>query len=285
MEYKNIGSIKLPALGLGTWEIGGRFEANYSRKQQEINLIKTAIELGFTHIDTSEVYGNGLTEEIVGEAISSFDRKKLFITSKLWHTHLNYEDAIHSLTKSLKRLKTDYLDLYFVHKPGTSMNLKQTMNAFEHLMEKKLIRNIGLSNFTKKQIEEAQRYLSKSKITALQNEYNLLSRDENALDICNKQNMVFIAYRPLMKGRLAKPGIRILDELAEKYSKTQAQIALNWVVSKPNIIAIPKASTKEHLAENLGAVGWEMERQDYEALDRIRQPFASSMKRFLKRYV
>lgn len=285
MEYKKIGNTKVPVLGLGTWEIGGRFEAKESERKKGIEIIKTAIEMGFTHIDTSEVYGSGLTEEIVGDTIRSFDRKKLFITSKLWHTHLNFDDAISSLNKSLKRLKTDYLDLYFVHKPGTNMNLRQTMNAFETMMKNKTIRNIGLSNFTKKQIKEAQRYLSKSRVTALQNEYNLLSRDEDALDMCNKQDIVFIAYRPLMKGKLAKPGIRLLDELAKKYNKTQAQIALNWLVSKPRIVAIPKASTKEHLGENLGAIGWKMETEDYKNLDLMRQPAVSSMKRFLKRYI
>ncbi len=285
MEYKTISGIKLPVLGLGTWEIGGRFEADESEKNKGIKIIKNAIELGFTHIDTSEIYGSGLTEEIVGGAISSFDRKKLFITSKLWHTHLNYDDAISSLNKSLKRLKTDYLDLYFVHKPGTNMNLEQTMKAFEQMHSKKLIRNIGLSNFTKRQVAEAQKYLSNSRISALQNEYSLLCRDEDALEICEKQNMVFIAYRPLMKGKLARPGIKLLDEMAKKYSKTQAQIALNWLVSKPKIVAIPKSSTKQHLLDNLGAIGWKMDNDDYAALDKIKQPFENPMKRFLKRYI
>ena len=285
MEYKTISGIKLPVLGFGTWEIGGRFEADESEKNKGIEIIKNAIELGFTHIDTSEIYGSGLTEEIVGEAISSFDRKKLFITSKLWHTHLNYDDAISSLNKSLKRLKTDYLDLYFVHKPGTNMNLEQTMMAFEQMHSKKLIRNIGLSNFTKKQVTEAQKYLSNSRISALQNEYSLLCRDEDALEICEKQNMIFIAYRPLMKGRLARPGIKLLDEMAKKYNKTQAQIALNWLLSNPKIVAIPKSSTKQHLLDNLGAIGWKMGKEDYAALDKIKQPFASPMKRFLKRYI
>ena len=285
MEYKKIGKINLPVLGLGTWGIGGKFEADASSKQQSIDIINEAIELGFTHVDTSEIYGNGLTEKIVGEAIKSFDRKKLFITSKLWHTHLNYDDAISSLNQSLKRLRTDYVDLYLVHKPGTDMNLKQTMNAFEYLMEQKLIRSIGLSNFSKQQVNEAQKYLGKQKIAALQNEYNLLSRDEDALELCSEQDMIFIAYRPLMKGRLADSGIKLLDELARKYSKTQAQIALNWLVSKPNIVAIPKASTKKHLIDNLGAIGWKMEQPDYDSLDKMRQPFTVSMKRFLKRYV
>jgi diketogulonate reductase-like aldo/keto reductase len=285
MKYKMIGGIKLPVLGLGTWQIGGKFEADDSKKQQSINIIKEAIELGFTHIDTSEIYGNGFTEEIVGEAMKSFDRKKLFITSKLWHTHLNYNGAISSLDKSLKRLKTDYLDLYFVHKPGINMNLKDTMNAFEHMMEKKLIKNIGLSNFTKQQVIEAQKYLQQSNIAALQNEYNLLSRDEEAMKFCEANDIFFIAYRPLMKGKLAKPGIKILDELALKHSKTQAQIALNWIVSKKNAVAIPKASTRKHLEDNLGALGWKMESADYEKLDMMSQPVMNSMKRFLKRYI
>lgn len=274
MEYKKIGSIKIPVLGLGTWEIGGRFEADFSKKQNWVNAVKEAIEMGFTHIDTSEIYGNGLTEEIVGKAINSFDREKIFITSKLWHTHLNYDDAIRSLNNSLKRLRTEYVDLYLVHKPGRDMNLKGAMMAFEYMHEQKLIRNIGLSNFGMQQFLEAKKYLTKSKIAALQNEYNLLSRDENALDLCNKHDMIFIAYRPLMRGKLAKPGIKLLDNLAKKYNKTQAQIALNWLVAKPKIVAIPKASTKEHLIDNLGAIAWKMEKMDYEALDKMHNPLA-----------
>ena len=161
MEYKKIGSVKIPALGLGTWEIGGRFESDSSKKSYWVKIIKEAIELGFTHIDTSEVYGNGLTEEIIGEAISSFDRKKLLITGKLWHTHLNYGDAIESLNASLERLKTDYIDFYLIHKPGTQMNLEQTMSAFEYLHEQKLIRFIGLSNFSRQQFFEAEKYLKR----------------------------------------------------------------------------------------------------------------------------
>ena len=285
MEYKKIGNITIPALGLGTWEIGGRFEPDKSLKRQWVETIKQAIEMGFTHIDTSEVYGNGLTEEIIGEAISSFDRKKLLITSKLWHTHLNYNGAIESLNGSLKRLKSDYVDFYLVHKPGTNMDIRHTMEAFEHMREQKLIKFIGLSNFSRQQFLEAQKHLKKSKIMALQNEYNVLSRDEDALELCDKQEMIFIAYRPLMKGKLAKPGIKLVDELAKKYKKTQAQIALNWLVSKPKIVAIPKASTREHLTDNLGSVGWKMDKDDYKSLDEIGQPIIHSMKRFLKRYI
>ncbi|MAG92075.1 aldo/keto reductase [Candidatus Woesearchaeota archaeon] len=271
MEYKQIGNAEIPVLGLGTWEIGGRFEADHSQKQNSIEIIKQAIELGITHIDTSEIYGNGFTEELIAEAISSFDRKKLFITSKVWSNHLNYDATIKALHSSLKRLKTDYLDLYVIHKPGKDMDLKGTMEALGHLNEQNLIRAIGVSNLTEQQISDAQKFLNNSRISAVQNEYNLLKRDEEIIELCNKNDILFIAYRPLKRGQLAKPGIPLLDRLAKKYNKTQSQIALNWLISKPKIVAIPKATKKEHLQDNLGSIGWKMEDQDYEALDKINQ--------------
>ena len=269
MEYKEIGNSRIPVLGLGTWEIGGRLEPDSSLRKDWIKTIREAIELGITHIDTSEIYGNGLTEEIIGEAISSFDRKKLFITSKLWNTNLSYKDALSSLNKSLKRLKTDYLDLYLVHWPNDNTDIKETMKAFEHAQGEKIVKFVGVSNFSIKQIQEAQSCLSNSKINAVQDEYNLLKRNEQVLELCSRQKILFIAYRPLMKGQLAKPGIGILDRLAEKYAKTQSQIALNWLLSKQQIVAIPKASKKEHMLDNLGAIGWKMEKQDYNKLDSL----------------
>jgi len=266
MQYKEIGNIKVPVLGLGTWEIGGRIEADNSLTGYWVEFIKSAIEMGFTHIDTSEAYGSGLTEKIIGKAIKSFDRKKIFITSKLWVEHLNYHDAIKSLNGSLERLDTDYVDLYLVHKPTMEMDLKGTMEAFEHLRGKGMIKFIGLGNFSKKQVAEAQSFLRKSTISALQNEYNLLNRDIGALELCETHKMLFIANRPLLRGKLAKPGIKVLDLLAKKYKKSQAQIALNWLISK-NITAIPKASTREHLADNIGSVGWSMDVNDYRKLD------------------
>ena len=267
MEYKKIGNAKIPIIGFGTWGIGGKFIANKLFKGQYIKIIHEAIKLGITHIDTSEIYGSGFTEEIIGEAISSFNRKKLFITSKLWHTHLNYKDALSSLSKSLKRLRTDYIDLYLIHWPSESMDLKGSMKALEHAHNQSLIKFIGVSNFNKQQIIEARQFLAEQKISAVQSEYNLLVRDQKVLDFCIKEKILFIAYKPLMRGKLAKPGIPLLDMLSKKYKKTQAQISLNWLVSKPQIVAIPKASKIEHLLDNISSIGWKMDKEDYMALD------------------
>jgi diketogulonate reductase-like aldo/keto reductase len=151
----------------------------------------------------------------------------------------------------------------------------------EYLVEKKLIRFIGVSNFSAEQIKEAQQY-TKYKIVANQIEYNLLTREEGSgpipyftvnmeskiIPYCQKNNMVVIAYQPLAGGQLARPGIKMLDDLAEKYDKTPAQIAINWLISKPNIVTIPKAANLEHVRQNLGAIGWRLSGKDMHRLDR-----------------
>lgn len=271
MEYKTIDGAKIPVLGIGTWEIGGRFETDKSKEQQWITAIRQAVELGFTHIDTAEVYGAGFTEQMVGKAIKQFKREDLFITSKVWSNHLKYEDVIKSAAASVKRLNSRYLDLYLIHWPSSEVPLKETMKALEKLQKDGVVKFIGVSNFSMQQIIEAQNCLSTAKIAAVQNQYNLLHRDDEVLQLCQKEKMLFVAYRPLAKGLLAKPGILLLDKLAEKYSKTQAQIAINWLISKPQVVTIPKATTIEHLKDNLGAIGWRIDKEDYEALDNEEQ--------------
>lgn len=270
MIYKSSGEMKIPVLGLGTWGIGGKYEADLSQKKEGVEAIRNAIALGITHIDTSEMYGNGFTEELIGEAIEPYKRSDLFLTSKVWSTHLTYEGIIEAFKSSLKRLKTDYLDLYLIHRPSEDMDLKEVMKALEYLNEIGLAKAIGVSNFTLPQIAEAEKYLTKSKISAVQSEYNLIKREQEILEFCQKKGIIFIAYRPLMKGELIKQEIPELKKLAEKYNKTKAQIAINWLVSKEQIITIPKATKEEHLQEIAGSLGWKMSKQDYELLDSIK---------------
>jgi len=269
MEYKVFGEMKIPILGLGTWRMGGKFEPDLSQKHSSIKAIQKAIDLGITHIDTSEIYGKGFTEELIGKAIEPYKRSDLFLTSKVWSTHLNYSGVIQAFKSTLKRLKADYLDIYLIHRPSIDMDLRGTMKALEYLNEIRLARAIGVSNFTVQQIVEAEKYLTKSKIFAVQNEYNLFKREQAILDFCKQKKIIFIAYRPLMKGHLTKQEIPILSKLAKKYDKTNAQIALNWLVSKEQIVAIPKAIRKKHLEEIAKSVGWRMSTEDYKSLDNI----------------
>ncbi|MBS7652190.1 aldo/keto reductase [Candidatus Bathyarchaeota archaeon] len=269
MEYKELAKgVKIPVLGLGTWGIGGWETPDPSGDDENIASLRAGIELGMTHIDTAEMYGGGHCEEVVGEAIKPYDRDELFITTKVWRTHLRYDDVISAIKGSLRRLGLDYVDLYLVHWPNPKVPLKETMRAMELCAEEGYTRFIGVSNFGRPLLEEAQSYLKEHRLVADQVEYNLLEQGprENLLPYCQREGIMLIAYTPLAKGRLAMPGSPMLDEMAEKYGKTPGQIALNWLIFQDWIVAIPKASKIEHLKENLGAVGWRLSPEDWRKL-------------------
>ena len=276
MEFKELGcGAKIPVLGIGTWKMGGGMTADRTHDKEEILAIKTAIRLEMTHIDTAELYGNGHAEELIGEVIQGFNRGKLFITTKVKWENLRYDYLISAAKRSLKRLRTCYIDLYLIHGPNPDIPIKETMKALDYLVDNGLTRFIGVSNFSVNQIEEAQKH-SKNMIVANQIEYNLLTRnrgqftdnmESEIIPYCQRNGIMVVAYRPLAKGELAKSGIKLLDELSEKYGKTQAQIALNWLISKPNTVTIPKAAKIEHIRENLGAIGWRLNEEDMHRLD------------------
>jgi len=277
MEFVSLThSVAIPVLGLGTWDMGGQLMPDTTRDREEVRAVKTAIRLGVTHIDTAEMYGRGHSEELVGEAIADFRREDLFITTKVSPEHLRYNDVITAARGSLRRLKTDNIDLYLVHAPNPAIPIQETMKGFDFLCKKGLVKFIGVSNFTIDQIREAQKYI-RNKIVANQIEYNLLIRNRGGeytsdmestiIPYCQENDIVVIAYRPLARGRLVRPGFRVLDELAQKYNKTSVQIAINWLISKQGIITIPKATNVAHLKENLGAMGWRLEHQDMWRLD------------------
>ncbi|MCK5474330.1 MAG: aldo/keto reductase [Candidatus Aenigmarchaeota archaeon] len=280
MEYKRLDNgFSIPALGLGTWLLGGGIEADYSKDEKNINAIKEAIKLGYLHIDTAESYGCGHTEELVGLAIKDFNRPDLFITTKVTDIHLRYNKLINSAKASLKRLQTDYIDLYFIHAPNPDIPIKETMEAMDYLVEQKIVKFIGVSNFTVealKEAKEAQKH-SDNKIVANQIEYNLLTRNKGrygnnhsmesaTIPYCQENDIIIIAERPLERGILLKPH-PVMDKLAEKYNKTKAQIALNWLISKENIATTPMSTNVEHLKENLGAIGWNLSNEDMKLLD------------------
>jgi diketogulonate reductase-like aldo/keto reductase len=267
---------QIPVLGLGTWNMGGRFSARSDQDETDVAAIQAAIRLGLTHIDTAEMYAAGHAEELVGEAIQDVPREELFLTTKVFPQHLHYDDVLRCAEASLRRLNTDYLDLYLIHIPNPSIPLEETMPAFDRLVEEGKVRSVGVSNFDVAQLEEAQARASHP-VVVNQIEYNLVIRNHQGeyntdmestiIPYCQDHGVVVMAYRPLLRGKLARPGYPLLDRLAEKYAKTQAQIALNWLISKPRIVTIPKSSTLAHLEEDLGALGWRLSPEDMRLLD------------------
>lgn len=268
MEFKNLtAQQKIPVLGIGTWKIGGGMIADRSHDQKYIEAIQFAISSRITHIDTAEIYGAGHAEELVGIAIKNFDRKRLFITTKVSPHHLSFDQILAACDRSLQRLQTDYIDLYLIHWPNPLASVKKAMAAFDHLVNRGLVHFIGVSNFSVKQFKNAQAY-SANEIVTNQIEYSLLEKapEKEFLEFCQQENVVLTAYSPLAQGKLTQPGFKALDYIAEKYKKTQTQVALRWLIEKPNVITIPKASSKDHIQELLGCLGWKLAIDDQEYL-------------------
>lgn len=251
--YKLRSNYEIPVLGLGTWELLGE----KCRKA----VIK-ALELGYKHIDTAEIYGN---ESEIGEAIRGFSRGDIFITSKVMPDNLHYNNVLKSCEKTLRRLKTNYLDLYLIHWPNPNIPLKETFRAMKRLHEEGKVRSIGVSNFNinllEKSLEEEE-----LPITVNQVEFHPYLYQKELLRFCKGHGIIFTAYSPLARGEIINN--KIIQELGEKYKKTPAQISLRWVLQKETVV-IPKASSEEHLKENMQIFGWEISEKDVEKIDSI----------------
>lgn len=269
MEYKELGNtgIKIPAIGMGTWGIGGTFSPDYSIDKEAIEALRKGIELGMTLIDTAEMYGKGHSEELVGKAIKPFRREDIFIVTKVLPENLRFHDLINAAHGSLKRLDTDYIDLYLIHAPNPRVPIEESIKAMERLIEQGVVRFIGVSNFNISQTERARESLSKTAIVVNQVEYSLNNRriERDLLPYCIKNRINVMAYSPLDRGILAKN--QLLREIGMKYGKTAAQVALNWLINKAGVIVIPKSIKISHIIENSQAVGWRLKEEDLALID------------------
>ncbi|HEX7042587.1 MAG TPA: aldo/keto reductase [Patescibacteria group bacterium] len=259
---------EMPIYGLGTWQMGGGRTKDTTNDEADISAIKNAIELGVTHIDTAEKYAEGHAEELVGKAIQGYDRKNIFLVTKVAEDHLRYNDVFASLNKSLERLQTDYLDLYMIHGPSPTIPIEETMKAMDEIRGKGLAKNIAVSNFSLERFQKAKA-ASNSPIVAGQYHLNLKYREaerKGIVEYFQKNDVMFIAWRPLQKGMLLQQKQDILTEMAQKYHKTPSQIALNWLISQKNIVTLSKTRSLDHLKENLGALDFTMGSIDIERL-------------------
>ncbi len=254
--------------------MGGRYQRNLENDDTaDVAAIKFAINAGITHIDTAEIYADGHSEELVAEAVKDYERSKIFLASKVQAAHMAYKDIILACRASLKRLQTDYLDLYLLHQHNPSFSLKDTMRALDRLVADGLVKHIGVSNFKTESLERAQEY-AKNKIVCNQVHYNLKAREperSGLLEFCQKNDVMLVAYRPVEKGRLLENIPGVVKKICKKYKRTPAQIAINWLVSQANVVTLAKTRNSAHLKENLGGVGWQMDKEDIEKL-RVEYP-------------
>lgn len=270
MKYETLNNVTLPKIGFGTWKIGGASTPDLKLDSVSSAAIHSALEIGYTHFDTAEMYADGHAEELLGQAIreSGIKRESLFITSKVMPSHLSYDEVLHACEKSLKRLQMDYIDLYLIHWPSASNKYENTFRALNKLVKDGKVKHLGVSNFNLKLLKQAQE-LSETPIVTNQVPYSLSDRSyakNGVLEHCQQNNIFLTAYEPLDKGNMRSN--KTLEAIAKTHNKTIFQIALAWVISQPNIITIPMSTNAGHIQENFNAAEIELTKEEIELLSK-----------------
>jgi len=230
----------------------------------KVDAIAAGLDSGVTLLDTAEIYGS---EPLVAKAIHGRKREEIFLATKVWPNHLRRDALVRSFNKSLKRLGTNYIDLYQVHWPNPRVPIGETMAAMQQLIDDGKLMHPGVSNFNLEQLKEAQSALPRSELASVQLDYSLVHRhvEEGILPYCDTENIALLAYYPLGHGKL--PSDQRLEKVASKEGKTKAQVALRWLADKANVFPIPRASLAAHVRENVGAGDWRLSNDENRDLD------------------
>jgi diketogulonate reductase-like aldo/keto reductase len=267
MKYKNLGNTreKISVLGLGTTGSGTYAENNVQKAENRIKIYRTAIDLGINFFDTSELYGGGYAEELLGKAIAGY-REKILIASKFNPGNSSCAGILSAIEGTLRRIKVEYLDMYQVHWPNPDIPLAETLAALEKLVQQGKIRYIGVSNFTLPELQEAQSLLCSNKIATLEVEYNFRCREieNDCIPYCERHSISLLAYSPLIRGNLGwnERQKTVLNKIARKHEVEPAQVALSWVIAKGPAIALTRTDNVEHLKANVNAANVNLDDQD-----------------------
>lgn len=302
MEKRSLGQseIKITPIIMGTWQAGKKMWVGVE-DSETIKAIRAAVDAGITTIDTAEVYGDGHSEQIVAEAVSDL-RDRVVYATKVFANHLKFDQVVAACDRSLKHLKTDYIDLYQIHWPAGAFNtevvpIEETMSALNQLKEQGKIRAIGVSNFSKTQLEEAAQY---GRIDSLQPPYSLFWRvvERDAVPYCIENNISIIAYSPLAQGLLtgkfepdhkfdpadnraknklfqgsnyerSQQALDKLRPIAERHHTSLGNLALAWLIAQPQANAIVGARNSEQSKENAKAGEIELSTEELKEIDAI----------------
>lgn len=266
MEQRNLGmtGVSVPVVGQGTWQMEAGDEAAC------IDAIRRGIDAGMTHIDTAEMYGSGAVEELVGKAIAG-RRDEVFLASKVLPHNASYAGTLAACARSLKRLRTDRLDLYLLHWPG-SHPLAETIRAFKDLRAQGKIRYFGVSNFDEAELEEAIALAGPGEIACNQVLYHLLERaiEHRVLPQCERHGVTVVAYSPFGSGQFPAPssaGGKVLAAIARAHGATPRQVALRFLLRRSSVVTIPKAARVAHALENAAAGDLRLTDEELSQLD------------------
>lgn len=303
MDYVSLGrgGPKVSAIGIGMWQAGGRSWGDDVRDADCLDAMTRAVELGVNLFDTAEVYGDGHSEEVVGQGIRRAGRDRVVVATKVAGYHLHPDDVPKACRNSLRRLGIRAIDLYQIHWPSVweQVPLRDTMKALERLERAGRIRYIGVSNFTARDLEEARAHLSRTDVVSNQVRYNLLQRavEDDVLPYCRREGIGILAWSPIGKGalsgkytashrpkdqvradedllkprnlRAAIPLIRALRRVGSAHGKTPAQVALAWLRQRGNVVPIPGVKRPAQSEEHAGAAGWSLSPAEVRVLDRV----------------
>ncbi|MDE6169148.1 MAG: aldo/keto reductase [Acetatifactor sp.] len=305
MEYRKLGDSKIQVspIIVGCWSMGGDYFGSVEDRDS-MACIETYLENGVQTFDTAEIYGKGRAEEVLGQALKGHDRESCTVISKVWPTRYAADDMENACDGTLKRLGTDYLDVYFLHYPPVGISIAQAMENISRLKEKGKIKAIGVSNFSMEQLQEAAGY---GKVDVIQPCYNLLWRygDKDLLPWCSQNNTGVIPYSTLAQGLLTgkfqkdtpitggrakaalfQPGVyerclEVTEELVSigrRYGKSATQICINWLVNYGKITApIVGGADQAHALENIRALELKLEPAEYERIDEVSRNFCSTL--------
>ncbi len=302
METRSLGEsdVQITPILIGTWQAGKRMWVGIE-DEESIKAIRAAYDAGITTVDTAEVYGEGHSEQVVAKALADV-RDRVVYASKVFANHLKYDQVIEACDRSLTNLKTDYIDLYQIHWPSGSFNsevvpVEETMNALNKLKEQGKIRAIGVSNFSRTQLEEAAQY---GRIDSLQPPYSLFWRqvETDAMPYCVANNISILAYSSLAQGLLTgkfgpdhqfaegdhraknklfqpenyqrvQKALEQLRPIAKSHNCTLAQLSLAWLIAQPQTNAIAGARNAEQASDNAKAASVNLSSEELQEIDRI----------------
>lgn len=253
MEYVEAYGARVPAVGLGTWQLTGT---------ECYETVSTALDLGYRHVDTAQLYDN---EREVGRAIadSDVDRDDVFLTTKVSPRNAGHDALLDSTAESLDRLGTEYVDLLLLHWPNPLVSVESTMAAVDHLVEQGMVSHAGVSNFPRVLLERA-RDAADTPIVTNQVQFHPYKTQRGMLSYCQDEGLFVTAYSPLARGTVFDDDT--VQRLAAEYDRTPAQIVLRWATQHHNVAVIPKTTDPDHLAENLALFEFKLTGPEVEEL-------------------
>ena len=243
MEYLRIKNAEVPSLGLGTYRLTG---------EACVRAVGRALSMGYRHVDTAQMYGN---EAEVGSGVEDarLEREEIFLTTKVWPSDFAHDRVIRKTRESLKKLRTEYVDLLLMHWPGDGVPLGETLGAMRELQEEGSVSHVGVSNFSPSLVEEAAEH---AQIFCNQVQYHPYRSQNDLLQQAQQMDYLLTAYTPLSRGGVQ--GDAILKVIGEAHGKTATQVTLRWLLQQDKVCPIPKATSEEHLRENLDVFDFEL---------------------------